>query len=281
MIYWGYLILKKGCIVLCRKTMSSYRGMYESQSHLCHVHHAITSLIRSPIPLISQDLLPGLKLGSRSKLQSLGDAGRELLHRLLQQLRLNLIKLAERVEFLHPAFPESDIDREVLQRRSDLFLNRLGSRFIRVEIDVRRSGDTTLSLESSTHDLVCEFGTGLSHRESGGSTSCFGFNDFVSSELDSFDQGVSLGLVGENGRRNGGLGLRQERENGDSGVTTDDGDGVFGSFGGFTDNRGDEGGSSENVESGDTEQPVRQGKLNELAELQLPCTRGLESLLRF
>lgn len=70
------------------------------------------------------------------------------------------------------------------------------------------------------------------------------------------DQGVSLGLVVKDGLRDGRLGLREEREDSGTGVTTNDGDDVFGSLGGVATDGGDESRRSEAVEGGDTEESV-------------------------
>jgi hypothetical protein len=51
------------------------------------------------------------------------------------------------------------------------------------------------------------------------------------------------------------LGLGQQRKDGNTGVTTNDGDLVLGGLGRLSDDGGNEGGSSDNVEVGDTEQP--------------------------
>jgi len=54
----------------------------------------------------------------------------------------------------------------------------------------------------------------------------------------------------------GRLALSQQGQDGDTGVSTDDGNLVLVSLGGLAEDGRDEGGSSDNVEVGDTEQPV-------------------------
>jgi hypothetical protein len=73
--------------------------------------------------------------------------------------------------------------------------------------------------------------------------------------LDAVDEGVALGLVVEDGSGDRRLGLGEEGEDSDTGVATNDGDSVLGSLGGVTDDGGNEGGCTENVEGGDTEEP--------------------------
>ena len=204
--------------------------------------------------LRSHRLATLLKLGSGLERNTLVDARLQVLDGLFQELDLDIVQLAHRVELGNTLLAQIDDDAKVLEVLSNLLSNGLGGRSVCVEVDVRGGGQSGFSLESGTDDLVGKLGTGLGHGQGGGSGSGLCLDNLVTSELDSVGQGVTLGLVGQDGfgDRRGGLG--EEGKDGVSGVSTNDGDGVLGSLGGFTDDAGDKGGSSEAVEGGNTEE---------------------------
>ncbi len=197
-----------------------------------------------------------LQLGGWPEAETLLDGRTQLGDGLLKTLLLDIIDGADRVQLGDTTLTELDADGEEWEVGADLLLDGLASSLVCREGDVGWGDETGFTLEGGTHDLVSELGTGLSHRQGGGTSTGLCLDDFVTTELDAVDESVSLGLVVEDLGWDGWLGLGEEWEDGDTGVTTDDWDGVFGSLGGITDDAGDEGGSSEDVEGGDTEEPA-------------------------
>lgn len=221
-----------------------------------------------------------LELGrSGLEVDTLDDGGFQISDGLLQQLSLDLIDLADSVELGNTTLAQLDVDTEVLQVLANLPSDRLGGLGVGFQVDVGRSDDTSLTGECSSENLAGELGTSLSHRQSGGSSTSLGFNDFVTTELNSVHEGVPLGLVGQDRLRNSGLRLRQQGQDGVTGVTTDDGDNVFGSLGGLADDGRDKGRSSQAVQGGDTEQPVRQKVSDSSHDCNTNALLGVEDAL--
>ena len=106
--------------------------------------------------------------------------------------------------------------------------------------------DDALLALSGLEQALGETGSGHGHGESGGSGTALGLDDLVTTELDALDVLIALGAL----ERVTGLG--EERNNGGSGVTTDDGDGLVGWVGALE--LGDEAGSTHDIEGGDTEE---------------------------
>jgi len=167
-----------------------------------------------------------LELGGGRETDTLVDARFQILDGLFQERSLGLVNLADRVELGDPLLSELDVDAKVGEVLADLLLDRFGRRRVGLEVDVRRGDESGLSLEGGSHDLVGKLGTGLSHGQGGGSGTRLGLDDLVTTELDSVDKSVTLRLVLEDGRGDRGLGLRQEGQDGVSGVSSDDGDDV-------------------------------------------------------
>jgi hypothetical protein len=90
-------------------------------------------------------------------------------------------------------------------------------------------------------------GTGHSHGEGGGTGTVLGLDDLVTAELDAVDE---LGVGGELGV----VGLGEEGDNGDTRVTTNNGDLLIGGVGALL--LRDEAGGTDDVEGGDTEEAL-------------------------
>lgn len=104
--------------------------------------------------------------------------------------------------------------------------------------------DTLLALDGA-EDGVSHAGTGHGHGESGRASTVLGLDDLVTTELDTLDELSVGGKVGV-------VRLREERDDGDTGVATNDGDVLVLGVGSL--DLGDESGSTDNVEGGDTEE---------------------------
>jgi hypothetical protein len=220
------------------------------------VYFTICSLLHSSCIYHSTNL----ELGRGGlEVDTLDDGGLQIRDGLLQQLSLDLVNLADSVELGDTALAQLDVDAKVLQVLADLASDRLGGLGVGFQVDVGRRDDTSLAGERSSKDLAGEFGTSLGHGQGGGTGTSLGFDDFVTTELDSVDEGVSLLLVGQDGLGDGRLGLRQQGQDGVAGVTTNNGDDVFGSLGGLADDSRDKGRSPQAVQGGDTEQPAKWG----------------------
>ena len=94
-----------------------------------------------------------------------------------------------------------------------------------------------------------EASTGHGHGESGGTSTVLGLDDLVTTELDALDE-----LIAGSAINAGVVGLGEERDDGDTRVTTDDGDVLVGGVG-LLDLR-DEARGTDNVKGGDTEETL-------------------------
>jgi hypothetical protein len=157
---------------------------------------------------------------------------------------------------------ELDVDREVGDVRAELLLDG-GTARGSLEVDVRLDDDL-LALECGAENVVGELGTGLGHREGSRTGSVLGLDDLVTTELDAVDKSVALGLVVEDRLGNGGLRLGEDGDNGVARVAANDGDGVLLRLGSLADNLRDEGGGTDNVEGGDTEEAGELAEQNSL-----------------
>lgn len=108
--------------------------------------------------------------------------------------------------------------------------------------------NTLLTLGGAEEGLG-EAGTGHGHGESGRASTILGLDDLITTELDAVDQSIA-GLTGDGGV----AGLRKQRDDGDTGVATDDGNLLGGGVGSL--DLGDEAGGTDNVEGGDTEETL-------------------------
>lgn len=108
--------------------------------------------------------------------------------------------------------------------------------------------DTLLALGSAEEGLG-EASTGHGHGEGGRASTVLGLDNLVTTELDAVDESVA-GLAGDGGV----VGLRQQGDDGHTGVATDDGD-LLASGVGLLD-LGDEAGGTDDVKGGDTEEAL-------------------------
>ena len=108
--------------------------------------------------------------------------------------------------------------------------------------------DALLTLGGAEEGLG-EAGTGHGHGEGGGASTVLGLDDLVTAELDAVDE-----LVAGLALNASVVGLRQQGNDGHTGVTTDNGDGLVGGVGLL--DLGDEARGADNVQGGDTEQTL-------------------------
>lgn len=90
------------------------------------------------------------------------------------------------------AYPQLDEGREEGEFCTELFLQCGASSGIGVEVNVGGSYDTLLSF-NRLQDLSSEFGTGIGHGKGGRSGAIFGLDDFVTTELNTFDESFVVG----------------------------------------------------------------------------------------
>ena len=112
-------------------------------------------------------------------------------------------------------YPKRNSDTEELQTVNLLFdlLSTLGS--TQIDVALRLPALALGCLEYPIRKL----GTGVGHRKCSGPQAIFSFDDFVTAELDARGESGDVG-VGAEGR----FGLREDREDSDSGVATQYGD---------------------------------------------------------
>lgn len=121
---------------------------------------------------------------------------------------------------------------------------------ILVERAVNESGlDDALLALGGLEEGLGETGTGEGHGEGGGTSAVLGLDDLVTTELNAVDELVAGGAV-----EVGVAGLGEERDDGDTRVTTDDGDDLVAGVGLLE--LGDEARSTDNVQGGDTEETL-------------------------
>jgi hypothetical protein len=87
-----------------------------------------------------------------------------------------------------------------------------------IGLNERGFNNTLLTTDSSFEDRVGHTGTSIGHGESGRTSTVLGLNNFITTELDTVSQSIEF-FLGEFE-----TGLRKERDNGDTRVTTDNGD---------------------------------------------------------
>jgi hypothetical protein len=105
----------------------------------------------------------------------------------------------------------------------------------------------TLLALGSLEQRLGEASTSHGHGEGGGSGTILGLDDLITTELDAVQEGSVTDKVGV-------LALGEEGDDGDTGVATDDGDGLISGVGLL--DLGDEAGSANNIEGGDTEEAL-------------------------
>lgn len=110
--------------------------------------------------------------------------------------------------------------------------------------------DDTLLALSGLQEGLGEASAGHGHGESSGTGTVLGLDDLITTELNAVDEriaGLALNI--------GVVGLGEQRDDGDSGVATNNGDGLLGGVGLL--NLGDEAGGTDDIEGGDTEETLR------------------------
>lgn len=105
----------------------------------------------------------------------------------------------------------------------------------------------TLLALGSLEQRLGEASTGHGHGEGGGSGTILGLDNLVTTELDAVQESSVTDKVGV-------LALGEEGNDGDTGVTANDGDGLISRVGLL--DLGDEAGSADDIEGGDTEEAL-------------------------
>lgn len=156
----------------------------------------------------------------------------------IEELLLVLVDRANLVDLLNTVGAELDARGEEVDA------------LVLVQGRVDKGGlDDALLALGGTEEGLGEAGTGHGHGESGRAGTVLGLDDLVTAELDAVDQGIA-GLTGDGGVAR----LRQQRDDGDTGVATDDGDLLARGVGVL--DLGDEARGTDNVQGGDTEQTL-------------------------
>lgn len=109
--------------------------------------------------------------------------------------------------------------------------------------------DDTLLALSGLQEGLGEASTGHGHGEGSGTSTILGLDDLITTELDAVDEsiaGLALNI--------GVVGLGEQRNDGDTGVATNNGDGLVGGIGLL--DLGDEAGGPDDIEGGDTEETL-------------------------
>lgn len=147
-------------------------------------------------------------------------------------------KLADRVDLLNTVGAELDLGRKELHA---LVL-------VQRAVDEGRLNNARLALRS-LEQALSEASTSHSHGEGSRTSTILGLDHLITTELDAVDQVVEL-LAGDIGVPR----LGDQRNDGDAGVATDDGDVLVGRVG-FLD-LGDEAGGADNVKGSDAEETL-------------------------
>jgi len=154
----------------------------------------------------------------------------------IQKLLLSWVNLANWVDLLNTLWSQLNLAGEEV---NTLVL-------VQWAVDEGWLNDTLLAL-SSLQEGLGETGTSHSHGESGGSGTVLGLDDLITTELDTLQESLVSNEIWV-------VGLREERNDSDTRVTSDDGD-VLISWVGLLDLR-DEAGSTDDIEGGDTEKTL-------------------------
>lgn len=172
-----------------------------------------------------------------NELDTLVDVTRQILKAHIKKLLLVSSDLTHGVNLLHTVRSKLDVGSEVLDT------------LVLVQRRVDESGlnDVLLAL-SGLEQALGEAGTGHSHGEGSGTGTVLGLDDLVTAELHAVDvlvELLALEVV---------AGLGEERDDGGTGVATDDGDVLVGGVG--VADLGDEARGADNVEGGDTKEAL-------------------------
>lgn len=184
--------------------------------------------------------------GVDNKLLALGNVAVKTVNGDLEKLLLVVVGLGKDVVSLGGTLG-AELDGDGEEGGADLSLD-VRSAINTLEVDVGGLDDALLA-SGTLEDSLGESETSLGHGEGGRSKTILGLDNLVTTELDSLDEIVEL----VSGDLDLGLGQRQERDNGVSGVATNNGDVELGGVR-LANNSGGEGLGSDNVEGGDTEQ---------------------------
>lgn len=141
------------------------------------------------------------------------------------------------MDLLHTVGAELDVGGEVL---AALFLEQR-------RVDEGGLDDVLLAL-GGLEQALGEAGTGHGHGEGSGTSTILGLHNLVTTELNAVDIGVEL-LA-----RQVIAGLGQKRDDGSTGVATNDGDVLVSGVGSL--DLGDEAGGADDIEGGDTEEAL-------------------------
>lgn len=120
-------------------------------------------------------------------------------------------------------------------------------------LDVSAQLDALLAVHGAK-DAISEDGGGVSHGEGSRSSSVLGLDNLVTTELDALDES-SKGLASLVDELLALSSLRKQRDDGDTGVTTNNGNVGVGGLG--AGKAGDEGRGANDVEGGDTEEAAQ------------------------
>ena len=156
----------------------------------------------------------------------------------IEELLLVLVDLADGVNLLNTVGAELDLGGEEVDA------------LVLVQGGVDEGGlDNTLLTLGGAEEGLGEAGTSHGHGEGGGTGTVLGLDDLVTTELDAVDESIA-GLAGDGGV----VGLREQGDDGHTGVATNDGDGLAGGVGLL--DLGDEARGTDDIKGGDTEETL-------------------------
>jgi hypothetical protein len=184
-------------------------------------------------------------LNRKRHLRVLGDEVTALLDVLLEisessldELLLVGVDLADLVDLLNTVGAELDAGGEEVNT------------LVLVERALNEGGlDDTLLALGGLQEGLGEASTGHGHGEGSGTGTVLGLDDLITTELNAVDEriaGLALNI--------GVVGLGEQRNDGDTGVATNNGDGLVGGIGLL--DLGDEAGGTDDIEGGDTEETL-------------------------
>ena len=176
----------------------------------------------------------------------------------LHELLLSSIELADRLDLSNTLRAQNNLGAEEVNA---LIL-------VERRLNERGLGDALLALDSAENG-VSHAGTSHSHGESGGTGTVLGLDDLVTTELNTVDELSVGGQVGV-------VGLGEERDDGGTRVSTDDGDALILGVGVF--DLADEAGSTDNVEGGDTEEELGVVDASSLEDLLADGDGGVDGV---
>jgi len=162
-------------------------------------------------------------------------------------------ELSEREDLLYTVPSNLDPDGEEVDIGSKLTPDLVSSIRVGVQVHVTWGNDSFLALQR-LDDQTGKFVAGLSHAECRASSSVFGLDDFIATELNAMGQRFDVGFG--YAAWEGWFGLREDRKDGHAGVTTEDGNFDCRSKREVVENLGEESGGSDDVEGGYTEESL-------------------------